>query len=297
MGYKRIIIALLGILSIAVVSFMSFSPASGSTRVATWIGARGGITNNLSYWVDANKTIGPLQTDRVFYRTLPTSYWDDNYCSGLPASVMCIVSYKTPTTNVASYVSSVPKTRPFQITFNHEPEGGDFSSGASFVSQFEQQVDIIRAAANASGRTNVKPVMIAGSSYQYAKPERNGYNCSYIPPAKYVSHYYADIYDYDVVGLQNLPGFQRWLQCTSGLHRTRGITEMGIAPTFCSISGLTRTQVLRRNVNYLPTVMPKMFMLEYWWVDTRVTDGTCGDWKFTDSTTINLWKNILAGTV
>ncbi len=263
--------------------------AAGGARVARWTGARGGPTNALSSWKAANTAIGPLHTDRVFYRTLPSSYWADRYCSGLPAQVMCIVSYKTPTVNVAAYVKSVPTGRPVIMVFHHEPEDGDFPSGSAFVAAFEAQSNLIRAAA--AGRSDIQVAMVAGTSRQYANPSGHGWDCSYIPPARYVDHYFADIYDPTGVMLENDPGFTRWQYCTAGRHRSRGITEWGIGPTKCMTSGLTRAHVMARDEQWLRERFPHMYLLEYWWVDDSATEGTCADWKFTSPAEISAWKS------
>jgi hypothetical protein len=283
---RRFAVVMAGV-TLAVIFGLS-ACAGGGARVARWTGARGGLTNALSSWNAANTAIGPLRTDRVFYQTLPSNYWADRDCSGLPAKVMCIVSYKTPTTNVAAYVKSIPSGRPVIMVFYHEPEGGGFSTGSAFVTAFEAQSNLIRAAA---GRSNIQVAMVAGTSRQYANRSGRGWDCSYIPSARYVNHYFADIYDPTGDLLENDPGFTRWRYCTAGRHRSRGITEWGIGPTRCITSGLTRAEVMARDEQWLLGPFPLMYLLEYWWVDNSATGGACADWKFSSPAEVSAWKS------
>lgn len=269
-----------------VLSGHAIATADAGPRVATYIGAKAYSGDSVQNWAKANSILdNGLQSDRVFYRTLPPSYSSDTNCSGLPAGVVCIVSFKTLNTNVVSYFKSVPDGHPVIGVFWHEPEG-DFSSGSQYVGKFESQSRLIRSVHN----HNVQVAMIAGGS-QYMNPQRHGWDCSYIPPASYVNHYFMDLYDATDVGAMNIPSIHRWLHCTQGRHRSRGIAEMGIAPSKCSTSGMTRNQVLKSDLQWFPTVMPNMYLLEYWWSDSSgQTPSYCTDhWQFTDQTNIHTW--------
>jgi hypothetical protein len=253
-------------------------PAGDLPPVATWIGARS------DPWTTGNATIGPLRTQRLFYpAALPASY-SGSSCASLPPGVLCVISYKTPNTNVASFVKSIPANRPVMMIFHHEPEG-DFASGAQFVSEFESQSDLIRSAAAAAGLANVQVAMAAGT-FQY-QPGKAGADCSYIPPTRFVNHYTADVYQPRLGGLQNRSGFVRWRECTQGLGRTRGITEYGLG----SCPGATsREQTMSADAAYLRRAFPLLYLFEYWWMnDSNV--GPCRDWKFTDQATITEFKS------
>jgi hypothetical protein len=254
-------------------------PAGAPPPVATWIGARS------IPWPTGNTAIGPLKTQRVFYPSALPARYSASQCASLPAGVMCVISYKTPGTNVASFVKSIPASRPVMMIFHHEPEGGDFASGAQFVSEFESQSDLIRSAAAAAGLTNVQVAMAAGT-YQY-QPGKAGTNCSYIPPAHYVDHYTADVYQPRLGGLQNRSGFVRWRACTQGLGRSRGVTEYGLGS--CS-GAASRQQTMAADAVYLRSAFPHLYLLEYWWVDDSNV-GPCRNWKFTDQATISEWRS------
>lgn len=284
--HKRMIVPLLAAVALLV---MAAPPAGAQTRIATWIGARG------TAWTTANSTIGPLQTQRVFYSTtLPTTF-AKSQCAPLPGNVMCIVSYKTANTNVASFVSSIPAGRgaPVMMVFHHEPEN-DFPSGADFVSEFDAQSAAIRAAARSAGLSTgptgeVEVDMTAGS-YQYGTASRHGYDCSYIPPASAVDHYTVDVYQGELGGLAKNTGFVRWLTCTRGKGINRGITEYGLGD--CQ-GNTAREQDMAADAAYLPTVLPHLYLLEYWWVNT--TSACDQSWQFTDAATIAEWKSIESG--
>jgi hypothetical protein len=289
---KRAIFALsaAGAVSAASALLVAAAPAAGAqTRVATWIGARA------TDWTTANATIGPLQTQRVFYKTTLPATFAASQCGPLPSDVMCIVSYKTPDTNVASFVASIPagRTAPVMIIFHHEPEA-DFPSGADFVAEFDAQSAEIRAAARGAGLTTgpageVEVDMAAGS-YQYGASSRHGYDCSYIPPASDVDHYTVDAYQGQLGGLAKNAGFVRWLSCTQGKGIIRGITEYGLGA--CQ-GNAAREQDMASDLAYLPTVLPKLYLLEYWWENT--TSSCDQEWQFTDAQTIAEWQSIEAG--
>ena len=284
---KRIIFPLLG--AIAVVTAPA-SAAGAQARIATWTGARA------ASWPAANSKIGPLRTQRVFYSTKLPATFAGSKCAALPSDVMCIVSYKTPSTNVVSFVSSIPPGRgaPVMMIFHHEPEN-DFASGAAFVSKFDGQSAKIRAAARSAGLTTgpageVEVDMAAGG-YQYAKPGRHGYNCSYIPPAIAVDHYTVDAYPAEPGGLAKFTGFTRWLSCTKGKGVTRGITEYGLGN--CQ-GNAAREKTMAADAKYLPTVMPGLYLLEYWWI--QASGAPCSKaYRFTDAKTIAEWRSVEAG--
>ena len=271
---------------------LQFSPY----RAAMLIGADAGRSGAAANWVTAKDTLGPLQVDKVFYsRALPAAY-SDSTCAGLPKDAMCLVAYKTPTTNVASFVSSIPADRAVVMIFHHEPEG-DFPSGADYVARFEAQSTLIRRAA-----ADAPNVFVAddASTTQYL-PGRAGADCSYIPPPAYTDFYLADHYQPRPNG-QDLPNGQHgddwttWLTCVRPAHKPIGLAEYGLGG--CGADGnATRTQSLLADNSYLkglPTVIgAPVLTWNYWWVNGS-SANLCANWRFND-TVSSAWRSIQAG--
>jgi hypothetical protein len=304
-AFKRIILAL-ATLALALFPITS-SPATDS-RAADLIGAAAAQT--ITGWDNANSEIRPLDTQRIFYSgALPASY-AGSYCAKLPAGVTCIISYKTETTNVASYVESVPSTANMIFIFHHEPENdifaGSGANGQNFVTDFESQSSLIRA--SAGGAANIK-VAVAAEAWQYQPGTKwdNGADCSYIPPAQYVDYYLADIYEPDPDGqdLANSPvstQWNTWLDCVTAANSASshppaalGIAEYGLG----TLAGDTvREQTLAADDAYLKATFTSFALWEYWW-ENNSTDGGCTasncDWQFTDAPTTQEWQAIETG--
>lgn len=271
---------------------LQFSPY----RAALLIGADAGRSGAAANWMTANDTIGSLQLDKIFYaHALPTSYRGST-CASLPRDVVCLVAYKTPTANVASFVSSISPDRAVVMTFHQEPEG-DFSSGADYVAQFEAQSTLIRRAAN-----DAPNVFVAddASTSQY-KPSYPGADCSYIPPPAYTDFYLADHYQPKPKG-EDLPDGQQgddwttWLNCVQPTHKPIGLAEYGLGP--CGADGnTTRTQSLLADNSYLkglPAVIGAPVLIwNYWWVNSGSPDS-CLNWQFSDTVT-GAWRSVEAG--
>lgn len=266
-------------------------------RAAVLIGADAGRSGAVAEWMTANKSIGALQLDKIFYpRALPVSYRGST-CAGLPKKVVCLVAYKTPTVHVGSFVSSIPAGRTVVMIFHQEPEG-DFPSGQDFVGQFEHQSALIRRAAN--GAPNMFVADDAGTSrYQPGYP---GADCSYIPPAAYTDFYFADHYEPRPTGLDLPKGQQggdwaRWLSCVEPMHKPIGLAEYGLGT--CSARGnVAREQALLSDSSYLKSlpavIRAPVLIWNYWWVNDSVF-SLCKDWLFT-GTMLNAWRSVKAGT-
>ncbi len=275
-------------------------PAVAQSR-ATWIGGIG--VDSLAGWQQVNQEIGPIQTAREYDPGSLPSTWTDstNFCQSLPA-ILCVISYKTPDTNVNAFVSSIPANRPAPVfvVFYAEPEAHNppFGSGQQFVDEYETQVDEIRAACAEAANCGVVKVAMIASTYNY-QPGMPGADCSYIPPASYVDKYFADAYQPRLDGLQNDPGFQGWKSCTQGTGVGRGLTEYGLGT--CTNSGTwteqAREQQLAADAQYLSSAFPSLYLWNYYWRDDS-TVGPCRDWQFpAGSVTANEWQGIEQGTV
>ena len=271
------------------------TPAAAASRV-TYIGAYAGSVSN---WNNtAYPDIGPLQTDKEFNtktsEALPPSF-AKSQCAGLRHNPVCIINYKTPDTNLKSYVQSVPPGRNLVImVFHGEPElHKAFPTGAAFTTLFEDQAKKIKTYANQKGLTNVKVAMDAGTSGY--KQGAQGYDCSYIPPASDVNYYLADVYEHTLTTLAGLPWFQRWNHCTAGKGVPRGLAEYGL--DVCKgATEADRTATLGDDAAYLAKNFPNLAIWNYWWADTHA--GVCHDPKFrAGSPTATEWRKIEAGTV
>jgi hypothetical protein len=263
------------------------SAAQGG-RAATIIGARG------INWQVANSTIGPLQDQRIFYGgQLPASFAGSEG-DRLPAGVTAIISYKTPTTNVASFVRSIPASRPVIMAFHHEPEGGDFPSGPTFVSQFQTQSQLIRSAS----QPNVRVAMIAGA-YQYGSG-RNGAAGQYLPAPSYVDMYTVDTYQRhpDGSGLATDANFQGWYNLVKGRGKPLGITEYGLNSDNTAAGNAAQVTTMRADNAWLIAHGP-FAVLSYWWSIEKMTVSqaisTSQNWQFTGAASIAEWRAIEAG--
>jgi hypothetical protein len=265
-------------------------------RAAMLIGADAGSSGAAANWMTANDTIGSLQVDKIFYqRALPVSY-QGSTCASLPEDVTCLVAYKTPTTNVASFVSSIPASRAVVMIFFQEPEA-HFASGADYVTQFEAQSTLIRQ--TAGDAPNVFVADDAATS-QY-RPGQPGADCSFIPPPTYTDLYLADHYQsrpngQDLPNGQNGDDWTTWLNCVQPTHKPIGLAEYGLGT--CGAGGnATREQSLLADNSYLkglPDVIGAPVLIwNYWWVNGG-SAASCTDWQFSGAAT-SAWRSIQAG--
>lgn len=264
-------------------------------RAATLIGAKDPSTN-ASQFGNANSAIGPLQADKMFYtptHAVPAAY-SASTCAKLPADVTCVLAYKVPTTNVASFVRSIPAGRNTIMVWYQEPENNKFSgpgsNGQNFVSDFEVQSNLIRDSVTAANISNVFVAMDA-EGYQYDPGSNHnlggaGGGCFFIPPARYVDFYLNDQYEDAATGaslpdIAGQPGaeWRGWLGCVASQGKPIGVAEYGLnginSPD--NANGPTTSQALAADNSYLesqPDGLP-VVLWEYWWYDN-------GDhWQFT----------------
>jgi hypothetical protein len=186
------------------------------------VGARSADTT----FTSMNSLIGPVKVTRAFYPgALPTKF---TY-GGVTTGVKIIVSYKSPSSNTALYVKSIPAGVNVEMAFHHEPEGptdyaGDAATGgAAFVKAFNAEATVIH---------NANPLMrvafIAGT-YQY----RGGVNSSrgiggYFIPSL-ADDFYGDSYQRSTMTpAQNDPRVQNFIkELAKKGHTFNGFTEYG----------------------------------------------------------------------
>jgi hypothetical protein len=237
-------------------------------------------------WKKGAHEIGNPRVTRLFYRQLPNSFSRQR----VPEGVLLIVSYKQPTTNVASYVRSIPADEDVQLVFHHEAEA-DYASGSAFVSQFNAQEQL---AHSANPRI---PFAFVGGGFGYRQGQP-GYDGSFIPPK--ADAYYLDSYQRGdgwspLRPAEQDPTVQRFrsLLAAKG-HQFNGFTEYGRGAVDRS-HPLTRDLVHQRmhvfaaDEKYLRS-LPNVQVWAYW--DT--TDRASGtQWRLTDSKSQSAWRAIV----
>ncbi len=259
---------------------------SGSTSTPL-VGAR---INDVT-WAQADQQIGPIRVTRLFYTgQLPSSFTRQ----GVPTGVRLIVSYKQGG-NTASYVRSIPATEDVELVFHHEPEGGDFSSGAAFVSAFNAEQQVAKAA-----NPSIPFGFIAGG-YQY-RPGNNGYTGAYVPPQ--ADRYYMDSYQRGgteakwspILPASQDPQVQRYITLLGNIGKqfngfteyARGVVWSGNPLTSQMVQ--ERLAVFKADNAYLRT-LPAFRVLSYWYT----TDKFSGrQWRLTDATSQAGWQAVAA---
>lgn len=283
-------------------------------RAAMIMGARGNgtanVSNALSVWEGGNSAIGPLQDNKIFYSTtIPTS-WTGSDCADLYNAghkVTCILAFKATQTQAqfASYLAGVPADQQIIFVPHQEPENGDYTSGALFVSYFKDQATKIRAAA--ADAPNIMVMMdSSGSGYLNGHP---GANCSYIvPPAQgngdggtdgYLIDYYQEQPNGTAIPTgQNPERWKNWQNCiatgsstTAGtISRPIGLGEFGYGVTGGPGNCVGPTEATRNSSlaadltafqNQTDTSGAPAMVASYWWVDDSLSEGACRDWNFT----------------
>lgn len=276
--------ALLAGLIIAAPLAWSLSREAATTPIANLVGAR------VFDWRSANRDVGPLQTQRIYHRSLPASFAGTQE-SRLPSGVVPIVSYDVGTVDVTSYVRSVDRL--VMLIFRYNPEAR--MSAADFTSAFEEQSRLIHSVHNRNAR-----VAVSALTYQYQMSvNAAATRCEYVPPPVYVDYYLAAVYEPYLQGITRTDhgGFVVWQHCTNGLLRPRGLVEYGLG---LGIRGSTscepeseRTNVLRDDMGYLRDNLPDLAVLEYWWATTASSPPCSRSWQFAaGSSTGDLWRAI-----
>lgn len=294
-------------------------------RPALIMGARGGTGNSLSIWEGGNTAIGPLQDNKIFYSGALPSAFSGSDCSDLYNAghkVVCILAFKATMTQAqfASFLAGVPADQHIIFVPHQEPENGDYTSGAAFVSYFTDQAAKIRAAAADAPNIEVWQDS-SGSGYLNGHP---GADCSYIvPPAQGNGDGGADGYAIDYYQEKNTTGnaipsgqnparWSNWINCistgsaaTAGTPpRPIGLGEFGYGinggPGSCTGSGTesTRNTALGNDLSGFQNLTESngamVKVLSYWWVDDSLIEGPCRDWNFpASSSTGTTWHGFI----
>lgn len=252
--------------------------AAAAGPAAVLIGAR-----SADGFTAAEQALGPLSAARFYYTSLPASFRGTRE-SALPAGVVPVISYNTQNTNVVAFARSV--NRPIWLDFHHEPEDhGAYTSGSTYVSQFEAQSKLIRSA----GNPDVKVITI-NAGYAYRNGGGLGLGGSYLPPARYVDAYVLDLYQvcctgehWPAKGLADYDRFQNWLRLVGNRGKPLGLAEYGI-----EASDAVRDARIQADASYLRSAFGGRFGLWcYFWI---------GTWRFTDAATIATWRSIAASS-
>jgi len=277
-------------------------------RAAVVIGAET-TPGDCASFSTADSTIGPLQSCKIFYdpnTVLPSSY-SGSVCDGLPQDVTCLITYKVATTHVASFVGSIPAGKNVILNYWQEPEHSWSGTGASFVSAFETQSNLIRASTTAANAENVF-VAMDSTNYQYGttSSDDNGTDCSFIPPSAYADFYFGDQYEQTAPGtniandpLPSTPPndsvsikWSNWLSCVSPQNKPIGLAEVGYncgqsGGVGSDPNGATTTSAMAADNTYLagdPDGLP-VVLYEYWW------NSNVGC-QFTGASQVSEWQSI-----
>lgn len=274
------------------------------------------MPSTVAGWESASSSIGPLQEDKIFYPgALPSSY-SGSTCDQLATAghrVVCIIAYKTQNTNLATFISGIPATQAVVFVYHQEPENGDYTSGATFVSEFDGQANAIR-----SDSGNAPNIMVAMDSTTFGyNPGQPGANCSYVVPPSETDFYLADHYEFHPNGNsfptgQSATDWNTWLDCvetgspttTGTAPKPLGVAEFGFGVNGgvnnCANSGTeaTRAATMAADGSYLQglpaTAGAPVDFLDYWWIDNSTAANPCRDWNFpATSATATDWRGFI----
>jgi len=251
--------------------------------------------------------IGPLQIGRVFHDAgLPSSYSStlaDSGMAGMAPGSACIVSTKAITGTIAAYCQSIPPALTtagkFYMSYHHEPENGDYATGAQFVSEYTTFRNAVKAA---NPLIKVGPIAI---TYSYGRgastAARNG---DYLPDVSLCDYYGADVYQPTCLPGQNLPAYTDWTHWYS-LVAPRGkpvvIAEYGIYAEPNPLTGggppdaaqqANRALLIPQYIAYLRTLTATPCEAAvYWYVDGKA--GEPGTFRPTDPASNQALANIV----
>ena len=276
--------ALLLVLGCSALTLTTLPAEAATVQSRPLVGAR---VNDITFQ-QAVSQIGTPKVTRLFYKALPAKF--DR--QGIPSGVLLIVSYKEENTNVASYVRSIPSNQPVQLVFHHEPEM-DYTSGSTFVSQFNAQEKLAKVA-----NPNV-PFAFIGGGFSY-RSGHHGYTGSFIPPN--ADRYYLDSYQRGV-GYSPIrpaaqdPSVQRYMALlTQKGKRFNGFTEYGRGATdathpLTSAMVQQRVSVYAADDAYLRSLRGVQ-VWSYWYTTDGSGSNSGRQWRLTDATSQRAWRSI-----
>lgn len=231
-------------------------------------------------WAQAEADLGRGAVTRVFYGGLGTPARFTR--NGIPDGVLLIVSVKS-TTNLESYVRSIPDNQSVQVAFHHEPEGDYSGDGARFVAEWQAARDIVKRANPAV------PFVFIGGAYQYRSRKRAGWSGTFIPQD--ADRYYLDTYQpLAVEPAAQDAGVMRFLERLDG-RPFHGFTEYGRGTAGGPVTPADRVAVFRADRDWL-TGLPDVRVWSYWHT-TDLKSGT--QWRLLDPESQAAWRTIVEG--
>ena len=299
----------------------SFTSLSGAIGMDPSLGC----PTSIAGFTYANSVIGPLTATKLFYTGLPSSIADTSKLQGggspndLPAGVVPVLCYKTPTTNVASFAASV--TRPVIMVWLNEAENKSYTY-SQFKTTFSQQSALIRGAANP-----LVQVAMVSIGYQY----HTGVNADavagrWLANSADTDMYLIDLYQhYDIqssgqpggyawpaAGLSGWDQWLNWVNVAAAKNKPLGIAEYGIDSQMLATdpAGAARTARLQQDIGYLAdaftpgggtTVSPfPMACWMYWYANCSAgvqstNPRNQNQWPASETASTTAWKTV-AGT-
>jgi hypothetical protein len=230
----------------------------------------------------ALKTLSPVNSTRQYYDQLPSTYHVK-----YPNQHVVISFLHSSLTNTQHYVRSIPAGAPVELVYHHEPEGthNDYSgdaktAGASFVSEFNAQANVIHANSSI-------PVAFIGGGYQYtgAGGGSRGIGGYFIPPT--ADDFYLDSYQQNsqIEPASQDPEISHFrAELAKKGKKFNGFCEYGRG--IGSTSSAARAKVIGQDYTWLKSLGTAKVWIYFW----NYSKTTGDNWKFTDSASINAWK-------
>jgi hypothetical protein len=230
-------------------------------RAALMIGA---YEPNPAAWNQANTSIGPLQSDKIFFGggspALPGNWKSKtNKCYELEQSHKNLATWPTCVINLADFenktqitdfLTDLPAAQTVIMVYHGEPEGKTFQrcpakaipvgDAANFVCYFGLESGYVRSAAVKLGLTENVFTADDAASHEYGNhgagmyPER----CAWIAPSSEADFYFVDHYERGWANGTNLSvqngqanvaqQWNNWLGCVDNSTKPIGLAEYGL---------------------------------------------------------------------
>jgi hypothetical protein len=189
--------------------------------------------------------MGPIGCYKLFFTSLPATWAGslmDQITQAYPG-VFCYIAWNTQhtQTEITNFIKTIPASiAEVGFSWQSEPENGAFSSGAAFVSGWNDQAAKIQAARSV---TSTKLTLITSHFMGWYQ---QGGNSSYIPPAAFVDVYGIDFYDRKVYwagpDMSTNKAWTQWTGFVKNLGRPLALTEFGISGASSDTEQNTRLQ-------------------------------------------------------